>query len=62
MDVLALPLPQERLPGREGPVRVLVVAVRRGARTESDHAAGRGKTAQRGDYLASEWKGRSTSR
>lgn len=31
-DVLALPLPQQRLAGREGPVRVLVVGGSRGAR------------------------------
>jgi UDP-N-acetylglucosamine--N-acetylmuramyl-(pentapeptide) pyrophosphoryl-undecaprenol N-acetylglucosamine transferase len=31
-DVLALPLPQERLAGREGPVRVLVVGGSQGAR------------------------------
>lgn len=33
-DVLALPLPQQRLAGREGPVRVLVVGGSRG-RTHS---------------------------
>ncbi|MGK9172590.1 undecaprenyldiphospho-muramoylpentapeptide beta-N-acetylglucosaminyltransferase [Yokenella regensburgei] len=32
VDVLALPLPQDRLPGREGPVRVLVVGGSQGAR------------------------------
>jgi UDP-N-acetylglucosamine--N-acetylmuramyl-(pentapeptide) pyrophosphoryl-undecaprenol N-acetylglucosamine transferase len=32
VDVLALPLPQERLAGREGPVRVLVVGGSQGAR------------------------------
>jgi len=32
VDVLELPLPQERLPGREGPVRVLVVGGSQGAR------------------------------
>jgi UDP-N-acetylglucosamine--N-acetylmuramyl-(pentapeptide) pyrophosphoryl-undecaprenol N-acetylglucosamine transferase len=32
VDVLALPLPQERLVGREGPVRVLVVGGSQGAR------------------------------
>ena len=32
MDVLALPLPQTRLAGREGPVRVLVVGGSQGAR------------------------------
>lgn len=31
-DVLALPLPQQRLAGREGPVRVLVVGGSQGAR------------------------------
>ncbi len=31
-DVLALPLPQERLAGREGPVRVLVIGGSQGAR------------------------------
>ncbi|MFI8317914.1 undecaprenyldiphospho-muramoylpentapeptide beta-N-acetylglucosaminyltransferase [Kosakonia cowanii] len=32
VDVLALPLPQMRLPGREGPIRVLVVGGSQGAR------------------------------
>lgn len=32
VDVLALPLPDARLPGREGPVRVLVVGGSQGAR------------------------------
>ncbi len=32
VDVFALPLPQQRLPGRDGPVRVLVVGGSQGAR------------------------------
>lgn len=35
-DVLALPLPAERLQGREGPIRVLVIGGSQGARAESD--------------------------
>uniref|UniRef100_UPI00222F02FE glycosyltransferase n=2 Tax=Enterobacterales TaxID=91347 RepID=UPI00222F02FE len=31
-DVLALPLPAERLQGREGPIRVLVIGGSQGAR------------------------------
>lgn len=58
-DVLALPLPQERLAGRDGPIRVLVVGGSQGARVlKPDAAAGCRQTGRYGYNLASKRKRR----
>ncbi len=58
-DVLALPLPQMRLAGRDGPIRVLVVGGSQGgASPEPDVAAGCRQTGRYGYNLASKRKRR----